>query len=67
MQQLMVGDGHSSSASARGPTSSAPTQSSTADWKSALIELDGEEQAEWERVIRFSPSAFLPHPHGHAF
>ena len=51
MQQLMVGDGHSS-ASAQGPTSSAPMRSSSADWKSALSELDGEEQAEWERVIR---------------
>lgn len=50
MQQLMVGDDRSSNA--QGPTSSAPMRSSPADWKSALTELDEEEQAEWEKVIR---------------
>ena len=58
MQQLMVGDGRSNSA--QGPTRSAHMHSSTADWKSALSELDGEEQAEWESVIRCLP--FAPSP-----
>ena len=65
MQQLMVGDG--SSANAPGPTSGAPMRSSTADWKSALSELDEEEQAEWERVIRCLPSGPLPHLHACTF
>ena len=55
MQQLMVGDDRGSNA--QGPTSSAPMRSSPADWKSALTELDGEEQAEWEKVIRCLPYA----------
>lgn len=59
MQQLMVGDDRSSNT--QGPTGSAPMRSTIADWKTALTELDGEEQAEWERVIRCSPSAPLPH------
>ena len=65
MQQLMVGDGRS--ANAQGPVSGAPMRSSTADWRWALSELDGEEQAEWERVIRCLPTGTLPRLHGCAF
>ena len=60
MQQLMVGD--TDGANAQGPTSAARTRSSAADWKSTLTELDGEEQAEWERIIR----CLITHLHCHA-
>ena len=50
MQQLMVGSANS--ADGQGPPGAARTRGSTSDWKSALSELDGEEQAEWERLIR---------------
>lgn len=60
MQQLMVGAPHRSDA--QGSSGTGPAPGSAADWRTALGELDGDEQAEWEKLIRcLTPPALGAH------
>lgn len=54
MQQLAVGaSGQPQGGRPQGTVGTANGSGSSNDWKAALSELDAEEKAEWERIIRY--------------
>ena len=54
MQQLAVGaSGQPQGGRPQGTVGTADGSGSSNDWKAALSELDAEEKAEWERIIRY--------------